>query len=293
LLTAGTAAADQSATQSAASAVAQDEKKPKKAKPAKPQTPPREKPSSPLADPLREAPPLKKVQPDRGLLPGLDKASELQLLAMADAAARRQEFETELHFVANAVARFPDSAKTQQTHIRALLHYGDASEALHQVEKYLKEDDDRELMLLKGDALASLGRIEKAIDVWTEGLTKKQRAQLSGLALNQGRDQARRAHVVESKRMMRRASLLLPENLEAATGVVEMLLKQGQNETAVEWARRVVEKAPRAGFSHGLLGRALLAANRRDDALSSLERSVKLNPGDRQTVRLLIQTRNE
>ncbi len=251
--------------------------------------PPREKPSGPFADALREAPELESVKPDRGLLPGLAQASELQLLAMADAADRRQEFETALHFVAHAVDRYADSAETRQTHVRVLLHYGDASEALHQADAYLKEKRDPELVLLRGDALASLGLIEEAVEVWTNGFDRKTIAQL---AINQGRSQARRAHTADTKRMMRRAALLMPDNLEAATGVVEMLLQQKDAKPAVEWARRVVKEAPQAGFSHALLGRALLAAGDRDAALASLERSVELNPGDRPTVQLLLKLRS-
>ena len=88
---------------------------------------------------------------------------------------------------------------------------------------------------------------------------------------------------------MRRASLLMPDNLEAATGVVEMMLRQNEAQPAIAWARRVVDLAPSTGLSHALLGRALLAAGQKKEALKELERSVELNPGDGPTVRLMLQ----
>jgi tetratricopeptide (TPR) repeat protein len=290
MLTGGTAAANQSIADSTEAAPPTEPPKPKSDTDAA-KGPPREQPSGPLADAVHPAPTLDEVRADRGLLPGLQQASEMQLLAMADAADRKQDFDTALHFVANAVERFPDSPRTRETHVRVLLHHGDASAALRQADEYLKQENDRELVLLRGDAQASLGRLDDAVETWTQGLDKSGLARLSGLALNQGRDQARRAHVAETKRKMRRASLLMPDNLEAATGVVEMLLRQDEAKPAVEWARRVVEKAPTAGFSHALLGRALLAAGRREEAVAALERSVQLNPGDKPTVSLLIKLR--
>ena len=280
-----TNATDPSAPQPSASALAQAAKSARNAS----ESPPREKPRSPLADTAREAPALESVVADRGLLPGLDSASEVQLLAMADAADRKQDFDTALHFVANAVKHYPDSPRTRQTHVRVLLHLGDANSALSQAEEYLKHGNDRELVLLRGDALASLGRLDEAIHVWTSGLSKQGIAQESTIALNGGRDQIRRGHVAATKRLMRRASLLMPDNLEAATGVVEMMLRQNEAQPAIAWARRVVDLAPSTGLSHALLGRALLAAGQKEDALKELERSVKLNPGDGPTVRLLVE----
>ena len=275
---------DQSGAQPSASALAQAAQSAR----SDSKSPSPGKSRSPLADTAREAPSLESVAADRGLLPGLNQASEVQLLAMADAADRKQDMDTALHFVANAVRHYPDSPRTRQTHVRILLHMGDAKSALRQADRYLKHDDDRELVLLRGDALASLGRIDEAIDVWTSGLSQRRIAQEAGIALNGGRDQIRRGHVAATKRLMRRASLLMPDNLEAATGVVEMMLRQDEAEPAIDWARRVVEMAPSTGLSHALLGRALLAAGKKVDALKELERSVELNPGDSPTVRLLL-----
>lgn len=251
-------------------------------------------PDAVFAESVRPAPGLEELLASRGAIPRLSGASVRQLLAYAEDASRFGTAEDALHFIALARQRDPTSATARAAHVRTLLLFGDAPAAATHAESYLAETPGPLLQELYGDALAASGRFEAARSAWLpEPRSPAKLAAARSLSLNGGRERAKKGQTKEAKRWFRRAAVLDMENFEALVALTGLLIAEGEASSAVAWAEQACRVAPEVGASHALHGRALLLRGDRTNALAALERAVKYNPSDRDSMRQIIALRGD
>lgn len=213
--------------------------------------------------------------------------SPQKALGLMEVADRRGDHDAALLHSCVALEQAGGEPPVQLAHVRSLLHYGDALAALQEVDRLLAgaSKPASHWPLLRGDILAALGRFEEAKQVFVDAGKEANQGtpdQIASRSLNAARAQFRRGQIVAAKYGFRRVAVLKPGDLEATTGVAEMLLRSGDPDAAAGWARRCIKMAPQASGPYALLGRALARAGRTTEALGALEQALQRNRADRQ-----------
>jgi len=202
-------------------------------------------------------------------------------------------FQKALQLYCVSLVVHPDHEGLQLGYLQALLQLGDAEAAVKQGEKFVEQHPKNyQMHIALGDAHAHLGDWKQAARVWLASVKaepgdKEATERFVGQQLNLARESLREQRSESAKRAFRRAAVLDKGNVEASTGVTQSLLRMKEYKLAVPWARRALEARPGAMGQHVLLGRALAAAGDTDAAIETLEKALKINPGEPETLRLI------
>jgi Flp pilus assembly protein TadD len=89
--------------------------------------------------------------------------------------------------------------------------------------------------------------------------------------------------------MLERAAALRPEDGAIMDSLGWVLLLQGDNQGAIHWLERAVEKTPEDPTANGHLGDAYDAAGRRPEAVTQWRRALILNPEPQDAAKLQVK----
>jgi DNA-binding response OmpR family regulator/tetratricopeptide (TPR) repeat protein len=138
---------------------------------------------------------------------------------------------------------------------------------------------------LVGDGLARTGDAEGARRAWYAAFSvntpsPQEIEQLSLRSLKEA-DQALGARdFVRAERFYRRGTLLDPKSAAARRGLATALLRLGEGQNSLRWARAAVELAPRDPLSQIALGDALVATADKTAARAAFEEAARLGYTD-------------
>jgi len=76
-------------------------------------------------------------------------------------------------------------------------------------------------------------------------------------------------------------------------GLAERLLREGDTEAALEWTELNIEYYPESAFSYFQLGMIFAQSGNSEEAVSSLERALEINPNIPPATRMLQQLKGE
>jgi tetratricopeptide (TPR) repeat protein len=247
------------------------------------------RPAEGIVEAQVNAPSCQKLLEDRSS-PG-QAASVRAQLALATALIRSQELDEAQRVYCRLVETHANNARPRVALIELLLARHDNLAALG----YLKESVrtfpyEPRFRWMLGDALARTGDWSAARATWLElaaavpGSEERRARKLAKQSLNLARANARSAGYDKAERAFRRAAILNPGNVEASTGVAQMLLQAGDPKAAAAWAALALRNAPRAANLHVLLGNALVASGDERGAQAAWQEALKINPGHREAL---------
>jgi Flp pilus assembly protein TadD len=216
-----------------------------------------------------------------------------QQAALAEHLELRNDLTGALRAYCAGVAAFPESASLRAGEVNMLLSMGDADAALKEAREALKVfPNSARIEDLLGDALAHRGQWDEARQTWLDaaGVRSDDQEAVMHLAhqhLNPAREALNQRKFGLARQYFRRAALLDPTDAEAATGVVQMLLRLDDAKPAVVWARRLLKLQPRMSAAHVILGQALAKSGDMSGAEAAWRTALEYNPGDEEAKRRL------
>jgi predicted Zn-dependent protease len=195
----------------------------------------------------------------------------------------------------------------QRLYCRAITdHPGQAAPRLLLLELLLRRHDNQAVVVhgrqatqafpqepqftwLLGDGLAKGGQWAEARAVWlgpSRGQPEEaQRVHaLARQNLNSARAAAKTGYFAQAERAFRRVAILDPTDVEASTGLAQMLLRSDDPKAAAAWARQGLGRMPRYAGLHVMLGNALAAAGDPEGARAAWQEALKIDGGNREAL---------
>ncbi len=190
---------------------------------------------------------------------------------------RNDDYRSELAIWADAVAKRPDSARTQYSVGLALAEAGRVGEAIGHYDRALRIKPDLPYVHYElGLALAKLGRVQEAVAHWKETLRLKpdyaEAHNNLGLALVQLGD------VQEGIEHYDRALRIKPDYAEAYNNLGVALAQTGRIPEAVDHFEQALRIKPEYAEAECNLGLALSQAGKLEEGIEHYEQALRINP---------------
>lgn len=220
-------------------------------------------------------------------------SAEWQMLR-ANAFVRTKKPEEALRIYCRAMLDFPGSAPVRVDFLELLFHQRDNQAAMRYAREFVQQfPKETQFKWMLGDAQAREGNWSDARATWLEATPggptgERERTRfLARQSLNAARAAVRPGRFDQAERTFRRAAILDPEDVEAATGVAQMLLQGEDPKSAAEWARRALKRAPKYATLQVVLAKALTAAGDADEAEAAWREALRLDAGNPEAVNWL------
>ena len=143
-----------------------------------------------------------------------------------------------------------------------------------------------------GAAMFQLQRYEDAVDTLGQALAiDADLPEASSLYCLMGRAQHELGYPEEAAEQFERCLALDPRAAEALDHLALLRFRAKRHEEALDLYRRLVEARPAAAGTHANIGIVLIALERYDEAVRSLERSLALDPGQEMAKRAIADAR--
>jgi tetratricopeptide (TPR) repeat protein len=213
-------------------------------------------------------------------------SAEWQMLR-ASHFVRTRKPDDALRIYCRALVDYPQSSPLRVAFLELLFHQRDNRVAMRYTREFLEAfPKESQFKWMLGDAQARDGDWAAARATWLEAAVagptgEHERVRfLARQALNAARGAVRPGRFDQAERTFRRAAILDPEDVEAATGLAQMLLQNEDPKSAAAWARRAIKRAPKYATMHVVLGNALRAAGDAEGAEASWREALRLDAGN-------------
>jgi tetratricopeptide (TPR) repeat protein len=200
-------------------------------------------------------------------------------------------------FFCGATAHDPRNVTAHQGLAELLLQLGDPAQARATAERALEHaPDNKEVIALRGDALALLGDLATSRQLWLstlpeKGSTEERTRRLASTYRVLG-DRALRASGFGTARSLYRRSVILSSGSYAPSiGLSEALLWLGHRRAALVWSERTARAFPKDSRVQLLYGDALYDNERPEEARAAWQAAVDAQPGNVTAQRRLIEGR--
>jgi tetratricopeptide (TPR) repeat protein len=173
-----------------------------------------------------------------------------------------------------------------------LVLQGDPKYAAEIAKRASGQDPTRASQLLLGDAMAAQGDYDAALDEWlrTIGLTRSDAAAREARARRESANaekHLRAQGLGNALRLYLRAAVFDPDNPEASAGVARSLLRMGKPISALAWASRARELAPKNAGVRVALGDVLKANGDAAAAKAEWYEALAVDPTNKEATRRL------
>jgi predicted Zn-dependent protease len=189
-----------------------------------------------------------------------------------------------------AIADHPDQAVPRLALLQLLLLRHDNQAVVVYARQAVQAlPQEPQFTWLLGDGLAKGGKWAEARAVWLgpslgqPGEAERVQA-LARQNLNNARAAAKNGYFAHAERAFRRVAILDSTDVEASTGLAQMLLKGDDPKAAAAWARFGLRSTPRYAGLHVMLGNALEAAGDREGAQAAWQEALKIDGGNREAL---------
>jgi tetratricopeptide (TPR) repeat protein len=240
---------------------------------------------------------IRETQRDAPSCDALLKAPEAQAMIKGPSAewqmlrasqfVRTKKPEEALRVFCRAMLDYAGSVPLRVDFLELLFHHRDNQAAMRYAREFIQLfPKETQFKWMLGDAQAREGDWTRARTTWLTaspgGPTgeRERTRYLARQSLNAARAAVRPGRFNQAERTFRRAAILDPDDVEAATGVAQMLLQGEDPTSAAEWARRAIRRAPKYATLHVVLGNALQAADDAAGAEAAWREALRLDPGN-------------
>jgi Flp pilus assembly protein TadD len=224
-------------------------------------------------------------------------SAEWQMLR-ANALVRTKKPDDALRIYCRAMLDFPGSAPLRTDFLELLFHQRDNRVAMRYAREFAEQfPKETQFKWMLGDAQARDGNWADARATWLQATPggptgERERTQfLARQSLNAARAAVRPGRFDQAERTFRRAAILDPSDVEAATGVAQMLLLGDDPKAAAAWARRALKRAPKYATLQVVLAKALAAAGDAEGAEAAWGEAQRLDAGNPEVVSWLRRKR--
>jgi Flp pilus assembly protein TadD len=229
---------------------------------------------------------LLKAPEAQGMIKG--PSAEWQMLR-ASHFVRTKNPEEALRVYCRAMLDYAQSTPLREAFLELVFHQRDNQAAMRYAREFIQLfPKESQFKWMLGDAQAREGDWAGARATWlgaSPGGPTGERERTRYLArqsLNAARDAVRPGRFDQAERTFRRAAILDPNDVEAATGVAQMLLQGEDPASAAAWVRRALRRAPKYATLHVMLGNALDAAGDTAGAEAAWREALRLDPGNKE-----------
>jgi Flp pilus assembly protein TadD len=246
----------------------------------------------PVTETQRRAPTCEELLRSQDIMPALPQAQSPYLLGKQ--LTMKRKFTRALRVYCVATKAQPTHAGLRAGMLELLLILRDPEAAVRHGRAGVQQfPNSSRIHNLLGDALACTKDWEGARQAWLKATRllgyKGYVGRLAIRQMNAARDARRKHQLYSAERGFRRAAVLDPRNVEALTGLSQVLLILKDARPAASWARRAVARAPIVPAQHLLLGRALAEAGDLVGARAAWREALRLNPGSQEARRFLAE----